>query len=147
MPARACSAAAAPAPAKKTRPTRTPQTPFEQAEQEALYSVDKITSMRWEKGARQYLVRWEGYAASHDTWEPMENLVGCAEQIRAYERQREQDDKAAAEAAVARRQKAKDDAAAEQAALKETCRGVALRSRGAWTGSGVSFFYTPTFFG
>ena len=54
------AAAGAPAPAKKTRPERTPQNPFEQAE-ENVYSVDKIIGMRWNKGAKEYLVRWEGY--------------------------------------------------------------------------------------
>ena len=49
--------------------------------------------MRFVKGSREYLVRWEGYSTSHDTWEPMDNLVGCAEQIRAYEKQREKEDK------------------------------------------------------
>ena len=73
----------APAPAKRTRPHRSPQTPFE-ANEETVYAVDKIINVRWTKGSREYLVRWEGFAASHDTWEPMENLVGCAAQIREY---------------------------------------------------------------
>ena len=51
------SAAAEPAAPKKTRPERTPQNPFEQAE-ETLYSVDEIRGMRWKKGDREYLVRW-----------------------------------------------------------------------------------------
>ena len=73
--------------------------------------------MRWEKGARQYLVRWQGYDSKHDTWEPMTNLVGCAAQIREYEKTREQDDKAAAAEALAKRQEAKEKAASEAAAL------------------------------
>jgi hypothetical protein len=83
-------AVAAPAPAQKTRPHRTPQTPFEKSE-ETVYAVDKMVGMRWSKGSREYLVRWEGYSASHDTWEPMENLVGCAQQIREYEQKREKE--------------------------------------------------------
>eukprot|EP00966_Prymnesium_polylepis_P306951 7093102-Prymnesium_polylepis.1 len=74
--------------------------------------------MRWAKGAREYLVRWEEYAAAHATWEPMEHLVGCAAQIREYESARAAADKADAEAALAKRQKAKEDTAAEAAALK-----------------------------
>ena len=70
-----------------------------------MYVVDKFTYMRWSKGAREYLVRWEGYSAAHDTWEPMENLVGCAQQIREYERLREQADKAAAAEVLAKRQR------------------------------------------
>ena len=119
------AAAGAPAAAKKTRPCRTPQTPFEQAAEE-LYSVDKIIGMQINKGNREYLVRWEGYAASHDTWEPIENLVGCAKEIRDYETARAAEDKAAAVAVVAKRQKAKDDAAAAAAALKEQAAAAAL---------------------
>ena len=106
----------APAPAKRTRPHRSPQTPFE-ANGETVYAVDKIINVRWTKGSREYLVRWEGFAASHDTWEPMENLVGCAAQIREYENRREKEDKDAAELVLAKRQKAKEDAAAEAAAV------------------------------
>jgi hypothetical protein len=79
------------APAKKTCPHRTPQTPFERLDEETTYIVDKMVGMRWNKGSRQYLVRWKGYAASADTWEPMENLVGCAQQIREYKKLREKE--------------------------------------------------------
>jgi hypothetical protein len=72
------AAAATQAPAKQTCPHRTPQTPFERLDKETMYIVDKMVGMRWNKGSRQrqYLLRWKGYAASADTWEPMENLVG-----------------------------------------------------------------------
>ena len=129
------AATGAPAPAKKTCPTRTPQTPFEECE-EALYSVDKIIGQRWLKGARQYLVRWDGYSAAHDTWEPMDNLVGCAAQIRDFEKQRETGDKAAAEAALAKRQQAKADAAAAEAGLRVQAAEQALAGTGEGGGSG-----------
>ena len=112
------AAAPAAAPAEKSRPQRTPQNPFEHTE-ETLYTVEKIMNMRWSRGSREYLVRWESYDESHDTWEPMENLVGCAAQIREYELQREQEDAAAKAEVLAKRQKVKDEAAAEQAALRQ----------------------------
>ncbi len=80
------AAAATQTPAKKTCPHRTPQTPFESGDKETTYIVDKMVGTRWNQGSREYLVRWKGYAASADTWEPMENLVGCAKQIREYEK-------------------------------------------------------------
>ena len=129
--------AAAPAPTTpaKTRPHRTPQTPFDK-DDETLYAIDKITAVRFVKGVRQYLVRWEGYAAAHDTWEPMENLVGCAQQIREYEKVREEEDRQGVERALAKRQKAKDDAAAEQARLKAHAAEIALDGTDDGTASG-----------
>ena len=65
----------------------------------------------------------------------MIHLVGCAEQIRAYEKAREQDDKAAAVEALARRQEAKDKAASEAAALKAQAAEQALAGTGGGAGT------------
>ena len=98
MPPKKKQKAAARAPADKppqqerTRPHRTPQTPFDHTD-ETLYTVEKITAMRWSGGARQWLVRWEGYGEKDDTWEPIEHLVGCATFIREFESRREEEDK------------------------------------------------------
>ena len=45
-----------------------------------VYTVDKLLNCRVRKrgnGSRykQYLVRWVGYSAAHDTWEPEENIL------------------------------------------------------------------------
>ncbi|KAL1503819.1 hypothetical protein AB1Y20_016004 [Prymnesium parvum] len=103
-PAAAPAAATAPAPAKRTRPFRTPQTPFEAAEEEPLYEVDYIKNVRYVKGVRQYEVVWEGYGPNDTSWEPMENLVGCAQQIREYERKREAEAMATKEEALRKKQ-------------------------------------------
>ena len=99
-------------------PHRTPQNPMEKAAEEVVYSVDRITGMRWSKGVRQYLVLWENYAEKDATWEPMENLVGCAAQIRSYEKAREAEDLKAKEDILQRRREKRDQAASEAAAQK-----------------------------
>ena len=124
------AAAATQAPAKKTCPHRTPQTPFESGDKETTYIVDKMVGTRWNQGSREYLVRWKGYAASADTWEPMENLVGCAQQIREYEKLREKEDIEVKAAVLAKRQEAKNAAAVVEADLKARAAEAALAGAG-----------------
>jgi hypothetical protein len=76
------------------------------------------------------LVRWKDYAASADTCEPMENLVGCAQQIREYEKLREKENIEAKAAVLAKRQEAKNDAAAVEADLKASAAEAALAGAG-----------------
>jgi hypothetical protein len=92
--------------------------------------VSKMVGMRWNKGSRQYLVRWKGYATSVDTWEPMENLVGCAQQIREYKKLREKEDIEAKAAVLAKRQEAKNAAAAVEVDLKARAAEAALAGAG-----------------
>ena len=98
---------------KRTKPFRTPQTPFEEATgnddaaEELVYKVEKIVNVMWEKGSRKYLVKWEGWADKDNTWEPMDNLVGCAAQIREYDKEREKADIEAKAEVLRKRQEAK----------------------------------------
>nr|XP_022342146.1 chromobox protein homolog 1-like [Crassostrea virginica] len=48
------------------------------------YEVDKILQQRKRKGVLEYLVRWRGYGAENDSWEPGKNLKDCAEKIKAF---------------------------------------------------------------
>jgi hypothetical protein len=34
----------------------------------------------------EYLIRWKGYSAAEDTWEPEKNLTNCQEVLSAYKR-------------------------------------------------------------
>jgi hypothetical protein len=41
-----------------------------------IFTAEKIVDMRRnEFGVREYRVRWEGYSAEDDTWEPSEKLL------------------------------------------------------------------------
>ena len=51
-------------------------------------NVEKIISQRVRRvdfeNIEEFLVRWEGYDKSHDTWEPKSNLKGCLRAIYNY---------------------------------------------------------------
>jgi hypothetical protein len=44
---------------------------------EALLDTKLLKGHKGGKGQRVYLVRWEGYPPSSDTWEPAENFTGA----------------------------------------------------------------------
>ena len=48
------------------------------------YEVEKILDSRRRYRKLQYLVRWLGYGMDSDTWEPAENLAGCAELVNDF---------------------------------------------------------------
>jgi hypothetical protein len=86
-----------------------------------------MVGTRWH-GSLQYLVRWKDYAASADLWEPMENLVGCAQQTRQHEKVREKEEAKAA--VLAKRQEVKNAATAVEADLKDGSAEAALAGAG-----------------
>ena len=45
-------------------------------------------SRRVRKGQVEYLIKWQGFEESENTWKPAENLVFCIEKIKNYEENR-----------------------------------------------------------
>jgi hypothetical protein len=65
-----------------------PPPPTVLVEGEEEYVVQSILAHRLVKRGRsvktQFLVRWQGCAPEHDTWEPESNLTNCPDVIKAY---------------------------------------------------------------
>ncbi|ADM11153.1 chromobox protein [Encephalitozoon intestinalis ATCC 50506] len=55
---------------------------------ENIYVVDKIVGCRKKGGKKQYLVKWEGYSDSENTWEDEKNIF-CKDLIKKYEESQE----------------------------------------------------------
>jgi hypothetical protein len=48
--------------------------------------VEKIVSHKKDRGKYKFRIRWAGFTADEDTWEPEENLIGdyCQSLLAAY---------------------------------------------------------------
>ncbi|RVE41836.1 hypothetical protein evm_013520 [Chilo suppressalis] len=55
---------------------------------EEEYEVEKIIDSKRIKGKLHYLIRWKGYSADSDTWEP-ENTLSCPELINKFNDEKE----------------------------------------------------------
>lgn len=55
-------------------------------DEQGNYSVEKVLSVKLdeETGAPIWLVKWEGYDESHNTWEPDGNMVTARRACRAH---------------------------------------------------------------
>ena len=53
--------------------------------QRQVFELEKILDSKGPVLTRKYLVRWKGYSADHDTWEPRSNMTGAAELIKEHE--------------------------------------------------------------
>lgn len=70
-------------------PGRTPPEPLPViVEGEEEYEVAEILDSRRHRGKLQYLVRWEGYDESHNSWEPVENVEHASDLVNAFHRRR-----------------------------------------------------------
>lgn len=59
------------------------------AEPEEEYTVEKILDKRLRGGKTEYLIKWEGYPDSENTWEPEDNL-DCPDLIQGFEEKSKQ---------------------------------------------------------
>jgi hypothetical protein len=50
------------------------------------YEVERLLDRRIARGQEQFLVRWRGYTAFDDTWEPRANLANAKELLAEFER-------------------------------------------------------------
>ena len=55
---------------------RTPKHIADPAGGDERYYFEKIVSTRYFEGVQQFLIRWSGYTAADDSWEPIEHLAG-----------------------------------------------------------------------
>ncbi len=55
-------------------------------EGELEYEVESIVDHKVSKNGNQYRIRWKGYSAVDDTWEPEMNLANSASVLKSYKR-------------------------------------------------------------
>ena len=53
------------------------------------WEVEKILARAVGKQGQRYLVRWKGFAEKHDTWEPVENVVGAQSIVSQFNKDRD----------------------------------------------------------
>ncbi len=53
---------------------------------EGEYVVEKILDRKLQNGKRMYLVKWENYPMSQNTWEPVNHLTNVLDLVEAYEK-------------------------------------------------------------
>ena len=53
----------------------------------SVHTVERIVNKRRQNGRNEYLIKWEGYLATDNTWEP-ENNMHCDQLIAEYEKEK-----------------------------------------------------------
>ena len=52
------------------------------------FIVERVVDSQQRKGERYYLIHWQGYSSSEETWEPLGSLTGCLDLVEDFERKR-----------------------------------------------------------
>ena len=76
---------------------RTPQSAYDPAKGAETYEPEKIVGTRQKnigggKFETQFCVKWKGYDAKQNTYEPIEHLAGCEDMIAEYYEEKKQKD-------------------------------------------------------
>eukprot|EP00854_Cymbomonas_tetramitiformis_P002080 gene2080-biopygen1978 len=83
---------------------RTPRNPFDPiGSDDTDFRVREIRAERTAGTKLRWLISWEGFDDSADTWEPIENLVGCEQALTLFRQQRDESTTAASERAKKRK--------------------------------------------
>lgn len=92
-----------------------------------LFEVEAIVGKRMNShpiGGRrkgmEYLVRWKGYSAADDTWEPVHSLTAVLGKVRTFEKKREEEEKQRLEDAKAQAQRERREARKQRGAVSES---------------------------
>ena len=64
---------------------RTPLHIGDAAAGQETYTVEKVLQKARKYGIWKYEVKWDRWATKHNTWEPINNLIGCEELLREFE--------------------------------------------------------------
>ncbi|XP_013146866.1 PREDICTED: chromobox protein homolog 1-like [Papilio polytes] len=74
---------------KKTKSKKKKAIKTKKAEEdEEEYEVEEVIDSKRIRGKLHYLIRWKGYSADNDTWEP-ENTLSCPELINKFNEEKE----------------------------------------------------------
>ena len=60
---------------------------FEFVVQRILKHRVVVVNDKKSKKIREFLIRWKGYSAEHDTWEPEDNLNNCHTVLNKYKKE------------------------------------------------------------
>ncbi|BET02017.1 Chromo (Hypothetical proteinRromatin Organisation MOdifier) domain [Nesidiocoris tenuis] len=75
---------------KKKSPKKPVKRPAKAKPEPKDFEVESILDSRVKKGKTEYKIRWKGYSAKSDTWEPEKNL-SCQDLLAAFKDEKEKE--------------------------------------------------------